>query len=411
MFPRKLFAAALLLTGMYGCTEHPTPTAPPGTGAYAPSTAALMTIQGERMERLARNFARALGNPGFRSRIRSSLEQSRFREGKLHFQGLLAENNRQVLREIAQETGEGEDQIQDDAANAIALEVYLPVATHRAQWQGGESILVATAIADEDPPVAYDPQGNRYVLDPATPPSTPVLAIVPVETDFSRPGNPQGAQCTIETCPPGGGGGGGGDSGAGGTPLAPGLYMSYAHVIDAFEGWLKGSPEYEVHVLGQLGQTDSLIDYQCAGEHAGGPYSYDQNEVDWTGNVLLFSQNQLNSYTSQHPGQSVRVFIVEDDDTACQIKSDNSIAQIFADVDGAYRSLTGGKDSTSGILKFFKKANALQKIWRTMTNLVLTNDDLPGNAVEDASVIQYGANWIIKGKNNMTTGWIKLDMR
>jgi hypothetical protein len=63
--------------------------------------------------------------------------------------------------------------------------------------------------------------------------------------------------------------------------------------LQHFEGWLKGSPEYEIHILGQSGASDSLTSYQCAGEHASGLYVFDQNNLDWTGNVLLFTQSQL----------------------------------------------------------------------------------------------------------------------
>src|SRR5438132_3275293 len=56
-----------------------------------------------------------------------------------------------------------------------------------------------------------------------------------------------------------------------------GLYMTQAHFVDDFEGWLKGAPEFEVHVLGQKGQSDSLTDYQCAGEKQPAPYYFDQN--------------------------------------------------------------------------------------------------------------------------------------
>ena len=63
--------------------------------------------------------------------------------------------------------------------------------------------------------------------------------------------------------------------------------------------------------MGQLGTSDSLTDYQCAGEHAGGPYTFDQNNLDWSGSVLLFSKSQLDQYNAAHPDQNVRVFVVE----------------------------------------------------------------------------------------------------
>ena len=59
--------------------------------------------------------------------------------------------------------------------------------------------------------------------------------------------------------------------------------------MDDFEGWLKGGPEFEVHILGQKGQTDSLTDYQCAGEKQAAPYYFDQDALDWSGSVMLLS--------------------------------------------------------------------------------------------------------------------------
>jgi hypothetical protein len=116
-----------------------------------------------------------------------------------------------------------------------------------------------------------------------------VLAVIPVETDFAHPAGP-GAEATCTDC--GGGGTGGGSTS--GPP--PGLYITYSHFVQDFEGWLKGSPEFEYHILGQAGTSDSLKDYQCAGGSAGGYYHFDQNELSWSGSVLLFSQAQLNNY-------------------------------------------------------------------------------------------------------------------
>jgi len=403
-------ATAGLLTALIGCADQSTPTAPtPGVQGIRSSAAP--AGQQERMERLARRFALALGNPGFRAQVRSSMEQSRFPEHKLYFQGYLTASNRQVLQDMARVSGTTEAEIDSDAANSVALELYIPVPEHRVRWAGDGQVLVATAFADGDVPVAFDTRGNRIELDPARPPATPVIAIEPVETDFSRaPGSPAPATCTDCIPPPPGGGGGG----PGGTPPAPGLYMSYSHVTQLFEGWLKGDPEFEVHILGQSGQTDSLKSYQCAGEHAGGPYMYDQNSNNWTGNVLLFSQTQLDGYKTQHPGQSIRVFMVEDDDTACDIRSTSGTFEaILQTVDVAYQAYTGGRDTMVGISKYLEQARSFQKLLSKLAHLILTNDEMVGNAIEDSVIGQYypGANWIIKGENNVTTGWLKLDMR
>ena len=402
----RLVLRAMALIAISACSDRVSPTAPVHNARPHQITPAHLPMQ-----RLARSFARALGDSAFRARIRTAFSQSSFPEQKIHFQGLLTASNRAVLRDIARLSGSSETAIQDDAVGAPGLELYMPVPAHRSKWNGNNQVLVATAIDDGDVPVAYDIRGREQLLDPLQPPVMPVISLVPVESDFSR--RPAPVPCTLDTCPPTGGGGSGG-SGGPTSPPAPGLYMTYAHTTQSFESWLKGNPEFEVHVLGQLGSTDSLRDYQCAGEHAGGPYAYDQNSLDWTGSVVLFSQAQLDAYRSQHPGQSLRIFMVEDDDTACEIRNgNNTLESILAVVDAAYAVYTGGRDSTAGILKYFQKARAFQKLLQRLGQLINTNDELVGNAVEDQVVGQYqsGANWIIKGENNVTTGWIKLVMR
>lgn len=190
--------------------------------------------------------------------------------------------------------------------------------------------------------------------------------------------------------------------------------MSYSHVNPQFESWLKGDPEYEVHILGQVGATDSLKSYQCAGEHAGGPYAYDQNNPDWTGSVLLFSQTQIDGYKAQHPGQSWRVFLIEDDDTMCQIKTGtNTIEEIFETVDLTYFGKTGARDTMSSGSKTLKNAKSFQDILTLLAHIINTNDEMVGNAIEDvvANDFHPGANWLVKGEDNETTGWIKLEMR
>src|SRR5437867_5723871 len=292
MLNRSCAVAALLLIA--ACGER-TVTPP------AETSTARVPESSRRPEALAKMVAKGLKNPAFRAYLKAQLDASPYREHKLQFETFLAANSARAAREIAAENGTNKDALAAQAKAAIALEVYFPVPAHRAAWQGDEQILVATALTDDDPPIAFDPEGRRLVLDPQTPPATPVLAIVPVETDFSRP--PAKVIECIDC------GGGSGDVQPP-PPPAPGLYMTKSHFVHDFEGWLKGSPEFEVHILGQKGTTDSLYDYQCAGEHAGGPYTFDQNDLDWSGNVLLFSKTQLDQYNAAHPNKNVRVIVL-----------------------------------------------------------------------------------------------------
>jgi len=191
--------------------------------------------------------------------------------------------------------------------------------------------------------------------------------------------------------------------------------MTQAHFTQTFEGWLKGSPEFEVHMLGQKGQTDSLVDYQCAGERQPAPYYFDQNSLDWGGSVLLFSGTQVANYNTQHPGQNVRVFVVEDDDTACQIKTSNDAWQKAIEAaDAANQMYTAGKDTTSSLgQKLWTFAKAFQKFLSAVASIIDTNDELVGTAVQDVITGEYhaGFDWIVKGEDNVTNGWIKLEMK
>ena len=390
-------AVALLLIA--ACTDR-TVTPP------ADTPVATMAVTAKRPEALAKMFAKGLKNAAFRAYLKAQLNASPYREHKLQFETFLAANGSRALREIAAENGTTKEALETEAKAAIALEVYFPVPAHRAAWTGDEQVLVATAMTDDDPPIAFDPEGRRQVLDPKSPPATPVLAIVPVETDFSQ--RPARIIECIDNC-----GGIGGDV-VPPPPPAPGLYMTKSHFVQDFEGWLKGSPEFEVHMLGQKNGTDSLMSYQCAGEHAGGPYTFDQNALDWSGNVLLFSKTQLDQYNAAHPNQNVRVFVVEDDDTACQIKTDpNRFQKLILAVDSAYGKLTTGNDSSTMVTKAYKYAKALYNVWQALAHWLKSNDELVGNAVEDDIVGSFypGYNWFVKGENNVNNGWINLEMR
>ena len=404
---RAAAAAALLI--LAACGERSTPL-DPASGA-GPAGIAPGMVQSERPEqavrheRLARRLARALRDDQFRGAAYRELRASTEREGKLHLQRFLAPGSvaRQRLAELNQESPQ---EAGADLESSPAIEIYLPVPAHRVSWQGGSEILVATAESDREAPIAFDVDGRRRTLDPARPPAQPVLALGRAETDFS----PRLAASTCIT-------GCGEDPGSGGgTPVvsSPGLYMTYASFTQTFEGWLKGSPEFEVHILGQEGSSTAMKSYQCAGAQAGGPYLYDQNDKQWSGAVLLFSQTQLDAFKAAHPTHSIRVFLLEDDDGACAIKLDSTrVATLFKQLQTAYGSLTGGKDEKLFSLKTFVKAASLLTLFKSGWSAITTQDDLVGNAIEDVVAREFfpGANWIVKGENTITNGAIRLEMR
>jgi hypothetical protein len=385
----------------------------PTAGSDEPAPASIISSpasrsQSERtaIDRLARRLARALADPAFRQALKAELDHSPYREHKLQLQTFLAASQHRALKEIARLNRISERTLQSEVRGAVPLEFYFPVPAHRSAWSGGPELLVASAREDREAPIAYDVEGRRRILSPDRPPSLPVLAVVPVETDFTQAHEIGKIEC-ITSCGSGGGG-------TGGTPAPPaGLYLTYSHFVQDFEGWLKGDPEFEIHIMGQLGTTDSLKDYQCAGGAAGGYYHFDQNSLDWNGSALLFTQAQLNNYKTAHPNQNFRIIALEDDDTGCVVKLDASRFKSFITTfQTQYPNVTGAKDTANTLVKWVKRANALQKILSAAYSFITTHDDLVGNAVEDVVIGQAypGANWIVKGESNVTNGWIKLEM-
>lgn len=414
---RAVALAALLLAA--GCADRPDLTAPrESPPAAEPLSQNVPDVELQaRNERIARRFAMALRNEEFRAQVYASLRASREAEGKVHLQRLLSANMGHMAHELVTQTSGTDADLAADLDPSPPIEIYFPVPAHRLRWKGGTDVLVATAVGDHDAPVAFDLMGRRMLLSADDPPATPVLALGRAETRFTDAG------LAFDDCPDcffdptGGGSAPPPPPSGGGLPVAPasgGLYMTYAKFDGTFEGWLKGDPEFEVHILGQDGSSSSMKSYQCAGEKAGAPYQYDQNSTEWSGNVMLFSQAQLDAYKAQHPGQAIRVFVVEDDDGTCVIKTDSArVERMFQQIITTYGDLTGGKDTVLVSVKTFKKAFSLFRLLKSVWSVITTADDVVGTAIEDvvAREAYPGANWIVKGENTVTHGGLRLEMR
>ena len=316
--PRWL--AALLLSGLACRPESATPLDPPLSHASGPPVAA--SSAQAQLERMARRLALALGNPALRHQVRTSLAASRFRENKLELHPLLRANGNSLLRGVARESGESESQIDADLTAAGSIEIYLPLPEQRVAWSGTADILVATALKDGDTPVAFDTRGRRYLLDRSTPPTVPVLALLPAETNFAVE-LPAPATCLPETCPPSGGGGE--------VPPAPrGIWLTQTSIYDLHEDWIRGSPEVEVMFMGPLSDTTKMNMVACTNESSSPPRYYDQDRTGWTGNVLIADSTQLERvravYPPGTPWRLVRFTVAfwEDDTGRCQIASSSS---------------------------------------------------------------------------------------
>lgn len=376
-------AAAALLAA---CATD-VPTAPDGSAAPHVVTAPLPP--GAR-DALARQVARALEDPQFRRLLRTALLESPHPEGKVALDRFLSRERGRAADLLARRAGAA-----PDLAAARVLEAYFPVPQHQAAWDGSAHLLVGTIGDDADDPVAFSLDGRRQRLDPTTPPATPVLAVVPRETDFDAPG--AAAVCC-------------GDP----DEAESGLYLTRTQFTGTFESWLKGKPEFEVLMLGQAGTSDSLATYQCTNERAVGAYQYNQDAASWTGAALLLSQGQIDHYRATHAEQGLRLMVVEDDDTPCVIKAGAAdIQQLITSVDSLARGLAGGRDIVSVAGRIWRYVPVARQVLATVASLLKTNDDIVGHAVEDVLTTggQAGFNWVIKGAGGTTNGVVRLEMR
>ena len=129
MFRRRCYALALLVA-VAACGDRDALTSPNTASAPAAGPAALSPSDaGERQsrERLARRFALALADPGFRASVKSQLDASPVREHKIHFQRFLKREGGRALRELARISRDPEATIETDAGKSVALEMYFPV--------------------------------------------------------------------------------------------------------------------------------------------------------------------------------------------------------------------------------------------------------------------------------------------
>ena len=77
-----------------------------------------------------------------------------------------------------------------------------------------------------------------------------------------------------------------------------------------------------------------------------------------------------------------------------------------------YQDVTGAIDSGT-VKKVVRGATSLHKFLAALASWIKSNDDLIGNAMEDRIVHEYhtGFNWILRADNNVTNGWIALQMK
>lgn len=419
--------------------ERGSPLTPPLEPELTGISQASSTEEQAALDSLTRAVALALQDQGLRQRIKNDMRTAPIWEHKLEFSNYIkGASGGILLAKMSQVTGKSRSEILALMESVRPLEFYMPVREHRARWTGGSDLLVASQLEDEDTPHAYDLQGRAVVLDLTTAPATPVLSIVPVETDFTRPldlnewtnvddrggeaiGNYRrrsggsdhdapmeaginyidpGCDPEIAIIPCDDGGGGGGSGGGGSKP--GGLYMTRLYLPDLGEPWTKGDPEIEVHIHGPNGGDKTYgADLACAGERQTDYRRYfNQNNNTWTGEVLLFDQAQLTDYYNKYGNQGFNIMVWEDDDTACVIKTDKNITQSLLLIAGAAGAAATVVAPVVGLTGWLKAAGSFIGAVYASASWLKSNDDFLGAAPQVTDGATRSEIWMSPTKKN-----------
>lgn len=294
-------------------------------------------------------------------------------EFKLEFASYMAGRGGLLIDGMARRGGLAPISFEGALSAVRRLELYVPVAAHRAMWTGIDTILVALQLDEQERPVAFSPGGQRIVLNGDHPPVHPVLGLVSAEGDFSTqlPMNLQGkalANCFVaeaETLAQAGQRcalnltrmksrstsanaaatkplfSGAADTTLASDPTILGLYANFIRVLNTGEHWIRGKPEIELHATAKRSTSDgSARQFQCAGEHANnagqyqpGNYSqsyvFDQNGHFWEGEVLVLNPTQIDTAQKATSG-GFNVSIWEDDNESCRVRQPD-FADMFRD--------------------------------------------------------------------------------
>ena len=394
-----------LLVVLGGCADAVSHTVAPSATKDITAAPEAQAVTEERasLTQIARLIAESMDNEPARQHLKRDMRAAPFREHKLELTSYLTSKEGRALLARMSALGGGEQRVLAILSKIRPLEFYVPVASQRETWTGKADVLVVSQLDESEPIVSFDERGQAVSLDRKTPPSQPVLSIVPVETNFrapmpaatSRNARDQNGQAigTLEplkvkgsnmiacdeTC-------GGGGSVGGTTSIPPGLYLEFSRILDMKEPWFRGDPEIEVHIQGPTSTAAPNYgdDRSCSGEHAGDYRKvFDQNDAFWEGRVMLYSEAEVVAFTNQFK-DGFHVLFWEDDNDTCTLKLDTNtlvgVLQSTASATGTVAlkvlpTANWGLVAAAFIGTFFSSAGT----W------LLTNDDFLGVAVEQTA--------------------------
>ncbi|HRP08830.1 MAG TPA: hypothetical protein PLL69_10125, partial [Gemmatimonadales bacterium] len=228
----------------------------------------------------------------------------------------------------------------------------------------------------------------------------PVIALVPQEHDFDAQKRPSFAMC-YENCE---GNGGGGSSAGGSAPTPRGLYLTAINFNETHESWLKGAPEFEFHIYGEIDNKPEQL--TCTGERASHGYHWNADQTTWRGSVALFTEADINHYLIRNPKGVFRIVAWEDDDKPCvPVANSPMIIDLVKLLDATYKGFTAVKADPEW-LKGVRGAAAAFGLAEALRNWINGEDDFIGLGIERSIVGWAPGNYnlVLKGEGAKTNG-------
>lgn len=448
MAKKRLFTVlctTLLAAGCSDAERHSSPVLP-----SSPSTSLSATVERAALDELTRAVARALNDTGLRHRIKADLRASRVTvEHKLLLSDYMrGESGGMLLAKMSRETGKSRTELLSLIERVRPLEFYMPVEAHRETWTGGADLLVGSVLEDHTKPTVFDLAGRPVDVAVDAVPALPTLALVPVETDFSKTLDPKhfrnrndrggesiGTLVSLQSCqlddplcapeclpedidcqsPP---------------PYSPpvipaGLYYTGSQLQGVGEGGLRGYPEIEVWVIRTYDPNKSALvnepafPFCQAGEPKSGRRYFNQDSEWWSGRALVLDSTEAatlnvdeNSINAAPHGYTIQLW--EDDTAPCQLRTtmnmSGHLGQLLAaglPTFEAPRPPTWGRSVGPVFILF---PTPIQ-IWQAITGY---NDEFLGTAVPRGWVTNpgyAGYTHIMFRESSTRNGAIKLEFR
>jgi hypothetical protein len=142
------------------------------------------------------------------------------------------------------------------------------------------------------------------------------------------------------------------------------------------------------------------------------------NSSNWSGSAQVFTVAQMDAFQQTYPGKAYLVFALEDDDGACQIRTDEDrAATMLRALSQAYKDYKAIKDikvmTPDGIVRTLKAAQSGSDLLNAVYNFIKTNDDIIGFAVADSVAGRMSSigHWVVLDKNLNANGWLNLEVK